>query len=85
MICSACQQHIDVPGYGVARPLDADGGPHVCPTFDEVCNESWFIAQGFAEPPQLDSEAVSAENYTQGVGGKWSRASENRGKGGIAL
>ena len=81
MICSACQQHIDVPGYGVARPLDADGGPHQCPPLEP----SRPIAQGLAGPPQADSEAVSAEDYAQGEGGKWSLASENRGKGGIAL
>ena len=84
MTCSACQQHIGVPGYGVARPLDADGGPHQCPPLEP----SRPIAQGLAEPPQADSGAVSAEDYTQDRQGKWSRASErreNRGKGGISL
>ena len=73
------------PDFPVALwPWSDHGQPPDRPDYT-ICNESWFIALGFAGPPQLDSEAVSAEDYTQGVGGKWSRASENRGKGGIAV
>ena len=89
MICSACQQRIDVPGYGRARHLDRDGGPHICPPLElPVGGERWFVAQGLAEPPQADSRPLTSESYTQGALGKWSRATErreNRGKGGISL
>ncbi len=73
------------PDFPVAPwPWSEYGQPPPRPDY-AVCSESWFIAQGLAEPPQAVSEAVSADDYTQGEDGKWSRASENRGKGGIAL
>jgi hypothetical protein len=41
--CLSCGAEIAVPGYGVARPLDADGGPHVCslPALPR-CDQRWF-------------------------------------------
>ena len=76
---SALYENERYPWAADAKPPDPP------PIFDEVCNESWFIAQDLAEPPQADSEAVSAEDYSQGALGKWSRTKGNRGKGGIAL
>ena len=64
-------------------------------TFDcAVCNkthglplcvpgEEWFKVNGAAL--RADSEAVSSQDYAQDAQGRWSRASGNRGKGGIAL
>lgn len=76
------------PDYPVALwPWSEYGQPPPRPEYT-VCNESWFIAQGLAEAAQADSEAVSADDYTQDESGKWTRASESRedtGKGGIAL
>ena len=84
--CTVCHQQIDVPGYGCARPLDADGGPHVCPPPElPVCNEAWFISQGLAAPPPAVSEPLTAEGYPEAVDGRWSQASKRTGKGGIAL
>lgn len=70
MICSACQQRIDVPGYGVARPLDADGGPHVCPPLEVLL-----------EPPQAKSEAVEPPTYVQLPDGRWKRSQQSGSKG----
>ncbi len=77
--CAVCRQKIAVPGYGVARHLDSDGGPHECPP------PAIPVYQGLAEPPQAVSETLTAESYSQGVDGKWRRAKGSRGKGGIVL